>query len=240
MLRDPGHFEELVVDSSVASSPEPGGGPRGNGTSLARLDTAWLWISPSTQGASPMSFERSNRLLLASVALASTITFNADDAIARSLFGEWMGAPRDPALGAAFVDDVVVREWLAMTAAVGTERVEDGVEHPAEARLAGFLTRRGTRLLVTWLFRSDVSPSLAADFVRLLGRLDASKVAARRQIVARCLASESAQLRDAAAHAIETWGDASLLDLLDPDQERVAWLADYFRRVARDVRRRVR
>ena len=78
-------------------------------------------------------------------------------------------------------------------------------------------------------------PSIAADILRLLGRLRPHTLEWRRAIVAVALKSESIEICDAAIQAVESWADPELVALLRSHSDPASWLADYAAHVVRDL-----
>lgn len=119
--------------------------------------------------------------------------------------------------------------------AFDTEPLEDGVTHPAEQIIEGFV--RDTKDAPEWLAElalDETSPAFAASVLRCLSRVAGVGSASWRESVVRGgLASSDVQMRDAALQAAEEWGEPAMCLILRAhlSSEPVAWL----RAAAKDV-----
>lgn len=119
--------------------------------------------------------------------------------------------------------------------AIEQEPVEDGVSHPAEPWLAGFLRQYGATALYVEMFERRRSATLVASLLRLLGRQKPENPQMREQILRAALASSSIEVRDAAVQAAELWEDRTAVELLRDHVEQNPWLADYIGRVLQQI-----
>lgn len=116
-----------------------------------------------------------------------------------------------------------------------TEPLEDGVNHPAEQIIEGFV--RSAKDAEEWLAElalDETSPAFAAAVLRCLSRVAGVGSASWREKVVRgALASSDVQMRDAALQAAEEWGEPAMCAILQAhvSSEPVAWL----RAAAEDV-----
>ena len=117
--------------------------------------------------------------------------------------------------------------------------VEDGVVHPAERIIAQALAQAGDKRATRWLkdFCADASnPSFAASVLRCLARVPCTASKSWRVgLVHDGLANDSVEVRDAAIHVAETWGDSELLEVLKTHSETVPWLRQYLHDVIDDL-----
>ncbi len=124
--------------------------------------------------------------------------------------------------------------------ALESDPVEDGYTHPAEIHLAN-LIKDGDQEAGDWL--TDMisgyrwNPSLAAGLLRVLGRQKPFTEEWRLRVIQSALSSPDIELRDAGIQAAELWGDPGAVKLLQEHNETCTWLADYVRRVIRDLTR---
>lgn len=150
----------------------------------------------------------------------------------------WMsfGAlPKEPRRRAS-VDAAPERERNAILTALRNEPVEDGVLHPAEALVAGFLSRYGESAAYPALLGPAADGRVQSGVVGLLGRLPGLSREFHIRLVRDCLKADDVQVRDAAVQAAELWEDPAVLPLLLEHKEKAGWLADYVRRVAHELR----
>jgi hypothetical protein len=128
--------------------------------------------------------------------------------------------------------------WQKIVATLEDEGVEDGVTHPAEALVEGWLAgtddERGAFLLH---LRAERRSELRASIVKLAGRVGGeTHLAWRKALVETHLRSSSVDERDAAVQAVEQWEDPALVALLQDHSEEVPWLQSYIDRVIDDIR----
>lgn len=138
------------------------------------------------------------------------------------------------ALGA--VSSGVREAWGRVEVAIKATVFENGVLHPAERDFARYLDRYGDDDLyrLTHALR-DTQPDFFATVLRMAGRMTPIGPTSRKELVAHGLASADSDVRDAAMQAVETWGDRSLLPLLESHVEPDAWLDDFRRGVIEDL-----
>ena len=114
--------------------------------------------------------------------------------------------------------------WTAFDA----EPLEDGVTHPAEQIIEGFVRNaRDAPDRLAELALDDASPAFAASVLRCLSRVAGVGSANwRANLVRDALGSRETQMRDAALQAAEEWGDPSLRPILRShvSREPVTWL----------------
>jgi len=126
-----------------------------------------------------------------------------------------------------------------LSAAFEAEPVEDGVTHHAERILERALDTgdQSTALgVVAALCVDTARPGFSAATLRCLGRLTPPGSSAWRSAVVRgALAHSDVELRDAAVHAAESWGDPNLIDVLLAHREAERWLAEYISEVTEDL-----
>jgi hypothetical protein len=119
------------------------------------------------------------------------------------------------------------------------EPVVDGYDHPAEGLLRETF-KREPDIAAQWFLsalRENQNPSLMADSLRLLGRITPADTVWRGRIAAEGLRSQSAEVRDAAMQAIESWRDVALVDVLKDHQRREPkkWLREYANQLIQDL-----
>ena len=135
------------------------------------------------------------------------------------------------------------QEQLAvmLRASFEVDSVEDGMQHPAEEIIAEALRSAKDQRVLEWLraFCTDASqPSFAASVLRCLGRHGSvGTVSWRVSLVRDGLAMHSAEIRDAAVQAAETWGDSDLLAVLGSHSDPEPWLRQYIFDVIDDLAR---
>ncbi len=149
-------------------------------------------------------------------------------------FGSKPARERDATLGEKLGTDLQM--------AFAAEPLEDGMPHPAEDMI-----REALQLADQWdvlnslravVLDSD-SSSFAASVLRCLGRQPFPGVPSwRADFVQSALASNSLELRDAAAQAAEQWGDSAMREVLEGHSEPVRWLRDYILEVIQDISHR--
>jgi|GEM_PF-5396911 len=121
------------------------------------------------------------------------------------------------------------------------EPLEDGFCHPAEELLAALLERRPKETIgeIKSLLKTG-NPSIAADLLRCIGRLDIKLCRGQwQEIVEIALGHSDIDVRDAAVQAIETWEAIEAEGILGrwAKKEKVSWLRDYMDGVLTDLRR---
>ena len=116
---------------------------------------------------------------------------------------------------------------------------EDGMGHPIERIIAEEVGSEKSERVLQWLrsFCMDVSqPSFAASILRCLGRHQTlGTVSWRVELVRDGLAIDNVEIRDAAVHAAESWGDLESLDVLSSHSESEPWLRQYISDVMDDL-----
>jgi hypothetical protein len=132
-------------------------------------------------------------------------------------------------------------EWFGriLNQLIGVEPVIDGYDHAAE----GFLRetfKHEPDFVAQWFLsalRENVTPSLVADSLRLLGRIAPTGKEWLAQITAVALRSPSAEVRDAAMQAIESCGDPALVAVLKDHRQNEPrkWLRDYADQIIQDL-----
>lgn len=132
------------------------------------------------------------------------------------------------------IEEGAVDAWHEVMAAIRSEDVEDGRHHPAEPILGEFLRRFGDGGLVPLLKGVAAHPEDFAAALRLLGRTSLLGPGVRSHLVMRGLQSAVVDVRDAAMQAVESWGDPTLIPVLQRHVEPDKWLAEYQRRIIDD------
>ncbi|HVQ74449.1 MAG TPA: hypothetical protein VMT79_02815 [Candidatus Binatia bacterium] len=195
-----------------------------------------------TLGASSVSHARARWMVVLVGALASSVSFAADPAMAQVLFPERVTIPAVDAQdssrsdgSAEFAAPVMGRILDQVVAAVEQEPVEDGVSHPAEPWVARLLHQYGAAQFHAEMFEKGRSAPLVASLLRLLGRQKPEPSDVRDRILGAALASSSIEIRDAAVQAAELWGDRTAIDMLRGHVEENQWLADYIGRVLEQI-----
>ena len=125
-------------------------------------------------------------------------------------------------------------------AALETDPVEDGYTHPAEVFLEGIVRDKGGAAgdwLIGVISGQRWNRSLAAGLLRLLSRQKPLTAAWRLHVIRLALSSPDIELRDAGIQAAESWEDRGAVELLQKHKEPCTWLADYIKRVIRDLAR---
>jgi len=114
--------------------------------------------------------------------------------------------------------------------------LEDGYEHPAEARLRDVLAAPESR---SWIEQIVNGRSRCRrDLLIMLGRLPLAVVGEWGPLLARqTLESTDERMRYAAVRALEGWGGPTAIEVLGEHihREGVEWLVDLARRVRRDL-----
>ena len=151
----------------------------------------------------------------------------------RVLDGDYVIATRQAGPRRRFLD--------SLHAAFDAEPLEDGMAHPAERVIAAALESGNRPAVLGWLrgacLDSD-DPAFATGVLLCIARRPRLGDATwRAEIVRRALAADDVTVRDAAAQAAETWGDAGLRRVLLDHADPVPWLGDYARGVADDLAR---
>lgn len=122
---------------------------------------------------------------------------------------------------------------------IRVEPVIDGYDHPAEGFLQEIFNREPdvARQWFLSALRRNLPPSLVADSMRLLGRIISVRKDWRAGIAAEGLRSASAEVRDAAMQAIESWGDPVLVSVLKDHRQREPrkWLREYADQIIQDL-----
>ena len=120
------------------------------------------------------------------------------------------------------------------------EPVEDGVGHRAEEIIEEALASRDGSPALGWLRSFSLAAerqSFAASTLRCLGRLaNVGSSSWRARLVGEALSLGDVELRDAAVHAAESWGDQEFAGVLASHQETEPWLAEYIHDVIEDLR----
>ena len=125
--------------------------------------------------------------------------------------------------------------WAAFEA----DPFEDGMYHPAEQIIEKALQSRESQPVLEWLRDLSLNaahPTFSAEVLRCLGRQTHPGTAAwRAGLVRDGLAVDDAEMRDAAVHAAEWWGDPDMRNVLESHSEPEPWLRDYIRDVIDDL-----
>lgn len=121
-----------------------------------------------------------------------------------------------------------LRAWHKVMAAI---RSED----PAEHVLCDFLRCFGDGLVPFLQEEVVAHPENFAAILRLAGRTSLLGPDVRSHLVMSGLQSAVVDVRDAAMQAIESWGDPTLVPMLQRHVESDEWLADCQRRIIEDM-----
>lgn len=117
--------------------------------------------------------------------------------------------------------------------------IEDGMDHLAEDIIAEALGSEKQDTVLGWLadFCTDMEhPAFTASLLRCLGRLErAGTDSWRKELVRYGLSADDAEIRDAAVQAAESWGDSSLIEVLEAHSEPEPWLHQYIVDVIGDL-----
>lgn len=186
-------------------------------------------------GASPLSQLSSFKMVAIAAGLTTSVAFTTDTALAQSFPRERLAipvtAPVHEAGGARRSPPA------ALLAAIKSEAVEDGRQHPAESALAAFVRQHGGDIFLEEMFdRPPADSALTVTLLRLFGRMQLSDTGFRQRLLKSGLASGDIQVRDAAVTAAEEWSDPGAIALLESHVEESPWLADYITRVVRDLK----
>ena len=129
----------------------------------------------------------------------------------------------------------------SLKALLEEEPLEDGMTHKAEGLIRDGLTQFGAPFS-HWLedlVRDAQTSEMAVGVLRCLGRLPLAMLRGwGHALVLSCLGSPSIEVRDACVRALECWGGNDAVEALRSHRETVPWLADYVRRIIRDLERR--
>ncbi len=128
---------------------------------------------------------------------------------------------------------------LKLEISLDSERVEDGITHPAEKIVDDALNSPKKRVVYTWLSELAVDvecPDMAASVLRCLGRRKSEPLAWRVEVVKAALAVADVEIRDAAVQASEFWGEWELCNVLERHSEVVPWLRNYIEDVIKYLR----
>ncbi len=127
--------------------------------------------------------------------------------------------------------------WL--WAAFEADPFEDGMRHPAEQIIEKALQSGESQRVLEWLRDLSLNaahPTFSAEVLRCLGRQTHPGTAAwRARLVRDGLAVDDVEMRDAAIHAAEWWGDPDMQNVLESHSEPEPWLRDYIRDVIDDL-----
>jgi hypothetical protein len=127
-------------------------------------------------------------------------------------------------------------EFHQILALLSERPVEDGIIHPAESRIALLVGAQGEQFVYDKLFTCATAATASiAAFIRLLGRVENLSADFHLQLVTAGLASADHEVRDAALQAAESWEDRDILPRLREHHEPLPWLADYLKRLVRDL-----
>lgn len=124
-----------------------------------------------------------------------------------------------------------------LKAALIAEPLEDSVSHPCEAVIAEALADSAAAASdwLSELILGDAEPALAADALLCAARLpDLGGENWRASLVSGGLASDSVEVRDAAAQAAELWGEPRMLAALTAHEEPIAWISAYIQSVVKE------
>lgn len=148
--------------------------------------------------------------------------------------------PTDEQASSEDADNVFHQVDNRIRAALEAEPVEDGYTHPAEAFLEEVVRDKGQAAggwLIDVISNRRWNGALTAGLLRLLSRQKPLAETWRRHIIQVALSSSDVELRDAGVQAAESWEDPATVEILQKHREQCAWLADYIRRVIRDLTR---
>lgn len=120
------------------------------------------------------------------------------------------------------------------------EPIEDGISHPAEDAIKNILKKDQTSDLDSirniFLEYIDINKSLAADILKVLGRIELPGSSEwRYSLIKIGLKSESLEVRDAAMRVIENWEESTLIELLKKHVENIDWLKEYQKGIIADL-----
>jgi hypothetical protein len=117
------------------------------------------------------------------------------------------------------------------------EPLRDGFYHPAESILVQAFAVQ-PKAAADWFCKylsQRPTSSTSAEILRLLSRFTPYTPEWRRNIVEVALLSTSAEVRDAAMQAVESWADPALVSVLRAHSESERWLAKYAEQIVRDL-----
>ncbi len=113
------------------------------------------------------------------------------------------------------------------------------MDHPAEEIIAEALRRPEDRQVLECLENLSLDaerPSFAAAVLRCVGRQqNPASPSWRAGLVRAGLASDDAQIRDAAVQAAESWSAPEMAEILGKHRETEPWLRDYILDVIKDL-----
>ncbi len=143
---------------------------------------------------------------------------------------------KDYAFGIEYIFSAAVRTYLEI------DPVEDSYAHPAEKVIREAL-KAYNLYAPGWIINlydaeQAKRPWLAADLLRVVGRMEASLITGWGFILAqRGLSHQDEFVRDAAVRALELWGGKAAKNILQAyvASEQVEWLADYASQVISEL-----
>lgn len=149
------------------------------------------------------------------------------------------GGPQGGSGARLCLPDALLELGNQMVRSLENEPIEYGRRHPAQDVLAK-LMREFPGSAGGWATTvlESVTPYVAADFIRCLGRNpDVAAAGWGFEIANRALASGDLAVRDAAVGALETWGGSKALEILKRHRpmEQEKWLSEYIEQVIQDL-----
>ena len=126
-----------------------------------------------------------------------------------------------------------------LKASFDAQRLEDGMDHPAEGIISNALAVSYDARIFKWFTAVCVDTTdsnTSASVLRCLGRQPSPGTDKwRTDLVHRALGVDDVGIRDAAVQAAETWGGASIRSVLGMHSDPVPWLQKYIVDVIDDL-----
>jgi len=125
-----------------------------------------------------------------------------------------------------------------LISAIMDQPVEDGYFHPGEEILKKALVeeKQSFGKWMIWLVKKEPNSSLAADIVKLAGRLEASENQPWYLELAKIALSHSeVEVRDAGVQALELWATVEAVNLLKGHNDSSPWLKEYIERIIKQM-----
>ena len=126
-----------------------------------------------------------------------------------------------------------------LRAALDSEPLEDGMDHPAESVIVTALDSEDPDTVLCWIQSICLDSSnpafAAAVFVCVARQPGIGTARWREELVCGGLAVDDVEVRDAAMQAAEYWADPGFLHVLSAHSEPVGWLDEFRRGVVDDL-----
>jgi hypothetical protein len=212
-------------------------GPARGPNAYATADFSDVPARPGGRTNSTNSIARGPVLTMCAALLAAVTPAAAEHIYSPHASPVW-GLPAANDANDAAAGDAARQRFQELARVIADEPFDSVTSHPADEPLQAYVREFGASSLRARLLGGEpLGHSQVASILALLGRVLGVGEAEKIALLSTALSSRSLEVRDAAIQAAELWGDHASLHVLDSHQDPVAWLDDYRRRAANEIRR---